>query len=154
MPQWGHDMWLVVQNLGAPALAVSSTIEYGEARTCSGQQGSSQPPIGRRPAPLFVLVQLLLRLIEEAQRTTVWCAEQRAARARRVVLDAVEELSDDLLVGEVEGRLLDRRTNDVPWWRGTVARGASKRVGGHALRQWAQVPVPRCCLRLHALVYR
>ena len=45
MPQWGQDMSLVIRNFGAPALAVSSTIEYGEARI--GQQGSSQPPVAQ-----------------------------------------------------------------------------------------------------------
>ena len=41
----GQDMSLVMRNFGAPALAVSSTIEYGEARI--GQQGSSQPPVAQ-----------------------------------------------------------------------------------------------------------
>ena len=45
IPQWGQDKSLVIRNFGAPALAVSSTIEYGEARI--GQQWSSQPPVAQ-----------------------------------------------------------------------------------------------------------
>ena len=71
------------------------------------------------------------------------CAQQRASSARRIVGDAVEELSYVLLIGKAVGRLLDSRSYDVSRGRRGVSRGANQRVCGQALRQRAEVPIPR-----------
>ena len=92
----GHEWSLVSRNFGFPALADSSAIPYGSDRI--GQKGRSACAEPQPPSTTALTFAVAVSMCRSAP---VCGPQERAGHRWHVIRDPVEDLENDLLVGEI-----------------------------------------------------